>query len=748
MTAASPAAAAPIPPGFDLFETNPAATVFAFNDEFTIPAGFFGTGSQPFSGVVRFGGVPLRRFEGMKTGDADTIVHRPDAAAVSPGTSATVPVQLMALNLVSIQPIKVTFDNGTANFFDVFVRLSNSQPSQGTATISEASGNGGTMNSQLVVFPVFDFVPLGGGPKRTIDVGKLPLSPASLAKITLHGTNTPWHPGCAPPALPIPGLNDGFCPSFTPDEKKQLSVEDTQAARHGIEPVQPMLEHFKCYGIKPQTRFKQLAVQLRDEFGAGSARVLRPLDLCAPVGKNGEPVDNEKAHLKCYAIKTPPSRPQVVFTRNQFGSEVLQVGAAQELCTPALKELAKSKKKLKLNSAQLPDHFECYSVSGRFRPLDVQLRDQFGAEHVRVLRAVRICNPAQKNGVPIQHPIQHLECYEIKDLGGRFKSRLVRVRDQFGIEVLAVVRPRTLCVPSLKIPADLPVPRYPFVPPTVPPTLTRLRLTPASQTIVAGGSQTYTATGLDASGNSLGDVTAATTFSISPDGSCTKNTCTATNAGTHTVTANDGGNTGTATLMVNPGPLDHITISPPNATIAANANQAYSATGFDQYGNQTGDVTSATTLAISPNGGSTGASCSNTAHTCTASQAQTYMVTGTDGGAPHPNSPPAMLTVSPSCSGTANDISGTAKGVVFTCNFAIDGTVATAPGNNMAMNCSGGTSPPVASGSSCTYAFSPAVQPGHMVNVQGNWTNPFPGNTLMMQSSNSMTAVTVNWTPS
>ena len=44
--------------------------------------------------------------------------------------------------------------------------------------------------------------------------------------------------------------------------------------------------------------------------------------------------------------------------------------------------------------------------------------------------------------------------------------------------------------------------------------LTNLTLSPSSPMITAGGSQPYTATGFDHFGNSLGDVTAATTFTV------------------------------------------------------------------------------------------------------------------------------------------------------------------------------------------------------------------------------------------
>ena len=83
--------------------------------------------------------------------------------------------------------------------------------------------------------------------------------------------------------------------------------------------------------------------------------------------------------------------------------------------------------------------------------------------------------------------------------------------------------------------------------------LDHLVLSPASATITAGGSQAYTAEGRDQFDNSLGDVTAATTFTIAPNGSCTGASCTATVAGAHTVTGTNGGKTGTASLQVTAG---------------------------------------------------------------------------------------------------------------------------------------------------------------------------------------------------
>ena len=80
--------------------------------------------------------------------------------------------------------------------------------------------------------------------------------------------------------------------------------------------------------------------------------------------------------------------------------------------------------------------------------------------------------------------------------------------------------------------------------------LASLMISPAAATVAPGGNQAYTAQGADAFGNTLGDVTSATSFTITPDGSCTQNICTATQAGAHTVTGTDNRATATAALKV------------------------------------------------------------------------------------------------------------------------------------------------------------------------------------------------------
>jgi outer membrane protein assembly factor BamB len=114
--------------------------------------------------------------------------------------------------------------------------------------------------------------------------------------------------------------------------------------------------------------------------------------------------------------------------------------------------------------------------------------------------------------------------------------------------------------------------------------LDHIGLSPASSSITAGGSQTYTATGYDAANNSLGDMTLGTTFTISAGGSCTGAICTATIAGAHTVTGTNSAKTATATLTVNAAAATQLALSGLTSAAAGTAQTA-TVTLRDSYGN-------------------------------------------------------------------------------------------------------------------------------------------------------------------
>lgn len=124
-----------------------------------IPGGFFGPGSDPFTGEIPFKGLPLG-LPGM--GGTDTVVERSgdpfDRSSPPDGTEITVEIELVQLSLVSCQPIVVTYNGGaTSSEWDVAVTLSDCPPAPGSLTARKSSCNGGTFTSSLPVQPKLTF---------------------------------------------------------------------------------------------------------------------------------------------------------------------------------------------------------------------------------------------------------------------------------------------------------------------------------------------------------------------------------------------------------------------------------------------------------------------------------------------------------------------------------------------------------------------------------------------------------------
>lgn len=436
--ASAPAGTASIPAGFDLFETDPSATAF----DIQIPPDFFAPGSDPFVGQIKFAGEPLETFNGMPVGDADTVVQR--QAPADPNPDATIPIEIVALNLVSMEPLTVTFGGLYPRKWDVRADLSQTRASTGQMTIHSTDPAGGTFDAILEVVPLLTFTDLKGGQTRTFDGAAI-----SPAQLTMTVAGAPWRTGCDLPALAVPGLNDAFCPSFTPQGNKQLTVFDAPIVDHGVRPAQPALEHFKCYGLKASP-FQARQVTLTDQFGTRLADVTKRNELCNPVRKWAEPFQNKLAHLVCYATASADIQKPVV-VRNQFGSQRLDVHQARRLCVPS------QKRKLQepFEPIVVPiDHFQCYSVDPltklyRLGPIGtIKLRDQFGRESVKLGQPVQLCAPVQKDSTPSQHPVSHLVCYAIRDDPVEVR---VQVLNQFEKAKISTTRPELLCVPSAKV---------------------------------------------------------------------------------------------------------------------------------------------------------------------------------------------------------------------------------------------------------------------------------------------------------
>lgn len=219
--------------GHDLWTTPPGGAVETFGTGAEpIPAGFFGPGSDPFFGEVVFQGVPIELYEGQPTGGADTIVQRLDDAnlPIVP-SSDVIPIQLVQLQLTSVQPIVVTFNGGqNPTQFDVHVELGG-PPSQGTMNILHTSPSGGVYDASINVCPLFTFVQVGNpGNAPSLDY----CIDANPAGRNINVLGQPWdHDIAQPQQSPLSGPNfvvkgptehDGPHPKANPIELPQSAA--------------------------------------------------------------------------------------------------------------------------------------------------------------------------------------------------------------------------------------------------------------------------------------------------------------------------------------------------------------------------------------------------------------------------------------------------------------------------------------------------------------------------------------------
>src|SRR5262245_1935865 len=150
-----------VAPGIDLFTTPAGGASFESFASNPIPAGFFGPNSDPFAGSIALQGSPIAPLTAL--GATDVVVQRKAIATLlNPGDQSVVPIEILALSLVSSTPITVTYNGGqTPEQWSVGLCLSSAgAQTQGTMTIKASScacGEGGTFSSTLPVLPKLVF---------------------------------------------------------------------------------------------------------------------------------------------------------------------------------------------------------------------------------------------------------------------------------------------------------------------------------------------------------------------------------------------------------------------------------------------------------------------------------------------------------------------------------------------------------------------------------------------------------------
>ncbi len=134
------------------------------------------------------------------------VARRQGAELPGPGT---VPIELVALQMRSREPIEMRTIWGRRDLWDVHVTHSRTRPSEGAMTIRANGAGGDDFSSELNVHPRFTFVRKRDGKVRTLD---------GRVSLTFKTDAAPWSAdvSATTPPIPQPGLSPGFAAGVGP----------------------------------------------------------------------------------------------------------------------------------------------------------------------------------------------------------------------------------------------------------------------------------------------------------------------------------------------------------------------------------------------------------------------------------------------------------------------------------------------------------------------------------------------------
>ena len=138
------ALSSPVNANLDYFATQPSS--YKDFSGTPIPPDFFAPGSDPFQGTVYFLGEPL-----SPVSNYDTVVERLESARFPHPFSSndTIPIEIIALSLVSVNPITVTYNGGSnPELWRINVTLSQAPQTAGNMTITHIDNDDGVNADQ------------------------------------------------------------------------------------------------------------------------------------------------------------------------------------------------------------------------------------------------------------------------------------------------------------------------------------------------------------------------------------------------------------------------------------------------------------------------------------------------------------------------------------------------------------------------------------------------------------------------
>lgn len=154
----------------------------------------------------------------------------------------------------------------------------------------------------------------------------------------------------------------------------------------GAEPLYDEASHLTCYALKPTKAKQQVAIH--NQFGSGDVTTKKRTLLCLPTAKNGEGDAIEVDHFDCYSGKFPKIAPRPVTLVDQFKTEQNKASKPLALCNPVSKNGEPIRNPL--------EHLVCYRLKPQSEARTVTIANQFGGGSVKIKRSAMLCVPTGK----------------------------------------------------------------------------------------------------------------------------------------------------------------------------------------------------------------------------------------------------------------------------------------------------------------------------------------------------------------
>jgi hypothetical protein len=162
--------------GSDLWKTPGDGTTFADFSRQPIPAGFFCSKSEAFTGRIILKGIPLATSQPGILGNTDTIVQRLDNAVFNKNGVATTRIQVRAMQFQSVASLQTACGQ-----YNAFVKLDGEQPTT-TMRIVRDDEKGGRFFAPIYVNIKISFQPVGQASTEALELRKeLRFPPAKKA---------------------------------------------------------------------------------------------------------------------------------------------------------------------------------------------------------------------------------------------------------------------------------------------------------------------------------------------------------------------------------------------------------------------------------------------------------------------------------------------------------------------------------------------------------------------------------------